>query len=1003
MADDSINTIGRYEIEREIGHGGMAVVYRAHDPQLDRVVAVKLIRKGAFPPEQLAPIMERFKREAKALARLNHPNIVKVLDYGEHEGAPYLVMEYIEGATLKDVKKPLRVETAVQLIRPIAEALDYVHSQGLLHRDVKPSNIMITKDERVILTDFGIAKWLEDDTDQATLTGTGIGIGTPEYMAPEQARGLSVDGRTDAYSLTVVFFELITGEKPYRGDTAIDILVKQASEPIPDPREFVPELNESVKRFLDRAMAKKPDGRYPAMKDYLRDLDGLRLQSMTTSTLKAKPSQMLSENTEIQAVPKSGTTTDSSVRFARTDIRKVREAAEAAEGSQPKQPSGKNPNFRMWLVPVLGILAIFAVWFGIQRQAGTPPINPTVTAAEIEPSEPQPQTSIPTIVTETDVPTLPVQAVENVNETLTALKTESPADKMAATATTKANANATPQVTLSDQQIIETATRQTTTAEEKKAVVYGTLTMLDQRLTETEIASRGSDQSLSTPVPTERPDTTATQAAQTTRIAQERTSTAAKQNLEETAIAIHQKETELAVIVAEMTLTANAALIQRAAAETEQADIAAAQIPMAATVTETAAQQEIPATITAAPTVYAPYANLKAGDIIEFGRYEQDNNLSNGTEAIEWLVLDVSNGIAMLTSVYGLDTKPFNNRYVWTTWEGSWLRQWLNSEFFESAFDSAERKLISVKTLVNDKNDSYGTSGGNPTNDSVYLLSTNEAKKYLKNGSVEVTEYAKTNGASADSNGFGQWWLRSPGFDGARFTVGTTDGSYDLYGNVLNQTNTVIRPVINLNMDYKRLNAKTDNLSQIHVGDDVILGQYEQDNNLANGEEPILWQVLDVLNDSAILISHSILDSKRYNNEWAFVSWDTCSLRKWLNSEFYESAFDPDEQSIIEQSVLSTGNNPTYGTYGGAETEDKVYVLSAKETESYVDTNYFSTAAEATKYAIAQGFIASWWQRSPGRSGRYVTTPDYWEREVSRDGLGVRPVIKIRTDLRISE
>ena len=149
MGDGSIKTIGRYEIEREIGRGGMAVVYKAFDPRLDRAVAIKLIQSGAFGSNIFGHIRERFEREAKALAKLDHPNIVKVLDYGEHEGAPYLVMDYLEGATLKEVRKPLRVETAVWLLRPIAEALDYVHRHGLLHRDVKPSNIMITKEERV--------------------------------------------------------------------------------------------------------------------------------------------------------------------------------------------------------------------------------------------------------------------------------------------------------------------------------------------------------------------------------------------------------------------------------------------------------------------------------------------------------------------------------------------------------------------------------------------------------------------------------------------------------------------------------------------------------------------------------------------------------------------------------------------------------------------------------------------------------------------------------------
>ena len=273
-------SFGRYVIQKRIGQGGMAVVYKAFDPELNRDVAIKIIRTGAFPPDTLDRAFLRFKREAKVLAQLNHANIVKVLDYGESDGAPYLVMEFLEGLTLKTVRKPMSVENAVKLIRPIVNALAYIHRQGLLHRDVKPSNIMFTEDGRVMLMDFGIAKWIESSEDQTNLTATGIGIGTPEYMAPEQGWGKTIDRRADEYALSVVFYELITGRKPFRGATPIEVLTKQAVEPFPDPRMYVPELNPSVKRFFDRALAKNPENRYATTRDFLRDLDGLGLQSI---------------------------------------------------------------------------------------------------------------------------------------------------------------------------------------------------------------------------------------------------------------------------------------------------------------------------------------------------------------------------------------------------------------------------------------------------------------------------------------------------------------------------------------------------------------------------------------------------------------------------------------------------------------------------------------------------------------------------------------------------
>lgn len=314
--------IGRYEVLRELGRGGMAVVYQARDPKLDRVVAIKLIQADAFAANIFGHIRERFEREARALARLDHPHIVRILDYGELDDAPYLVMDFLEGATLKDAKKPIPVETAVRILRPIVEALDYVHEQNLLHRDVKPSNIMITKREKPMLTDFGIAKWLDDDEDQMTLTGTGVGVGTPEYMAPEQGLGKKVDHRVDQYALAVVFYELITGRKPFQGETPFATLMKQATEPIPDPRAAVPGLSESVKRFFDRAMAKNPEDRYPNLQEFLLDFDGLALQSRAEKAAKSP----ISAGIRLQSMPATFSKTGSSVRIDAKDIQAVRDS-----------------------------------------------------------------------------------------------------------------------------------------------------------------------------------------------------------------------------------------------------------------------------------------------------------------------------------------------------------------------------------------------------------------------------------------------------------------------------------------------------------------------------------------------------------------------------------------------------------------------------------------------------------------------------------------------------
>jgi len=267
-------SLGRYHILEQLGEGGMATVYKAYDTRLERDVAVKIIRRKAFPEEQLERILKRFEREAKALARLTHPNIVGVIDYGEHEGAPYLVMPYLPGGTLKQrLGKPMPWQEAVRLLLPIAQALEYAHEHAIIHRDIKPSNILLTEKGQPMLSDFGIAKILEND-DAATLTGTGVGVGTPEYMAPEQWTG-AAGPQSDIYSLGVVLYELVTGRKPYTADTPAAILLKQASEPLPRPGQFVRDLPEAVEKALIKALARKPDDRYTDMGQFAVALDGL--------------------------------------------------------------------------------------------------------------------------------------------------------------------------------------------------------------------------------------------------------------------------------------------------------------------------------------------------------------------------------------------------------------------------------------------------------------------------------------------------------------------------------------------------------------------------------------------------------------------------------------------------------------------------------------------------------------------------------------------------------
>jgi serine/threonine protein kinase len=267
-------SIGRYHIIAELGRGGMAVVYRAYDTRLDCEVAVKFIRRDSFAPEMLEGVLQRFQREAKALAQLNHPNIVKVTDYGEHENTPYLVMPFLNGGTLKNrCGTPLPAWEAARLLLPVARALDYAHQRGILHRDVKPSNILLTDSGEPMLCDFGIARLLAAGEGQ-TLTATGVGIGTPEYMAPEQGLG-QPQPASDQYALGIVLYELLTGRRPFNADTPIAVLLKQVNDPLPPPRQYVPDLSQAAERVLFTALSKQPEHRFEDMAAFARALENL--------------------------------------------------------------------------------------------------------------------------------------------------------------------------------------------------------------------------------------------------------------------------------------------------------------------------------------------------------------------------------------------------------------------------------------------------------------------------------------------------------------------------------------------------------------------------------------------------------------------------------------------------------------------------------------------------------------------------------------------------------
>ena len=260
--------IGRYEIKAELGRGGMAIVYLARDPRTDREVAIKVLpREFLFDPQ----FHVRFEREIKTVAQLEHPAIVPIHDVGEEEGQPYFVMRYMTGGTLATWLKHGKVslQDTARIIERLAKALNYAHSRGIIHRDIKPGNILFDSNNEAFISDFGVAKLADAATN---MTGSGV-IGTPAYMSPEQAQSLNIDGRSDVYALGAIIYEMLTGHQPYKADTPMSVILKHLTEPVPEIMRNFPEFSEEVDAVIKKSMHKDPDQRYGSTIELARALN----------------------------------------------------------------------------------------------------------------------------------------------------------------------------------------------------------------------------------------------------------------------------------------------------------------------------------------------------------------------------------------------------------------------------------------------------------------------------------------------------------------------------------------------------------------------------------------------------------------------------------------------------------------------------------------------------------------------------------------------------------
>jgi len=264
--------LGRYQVEKELGKGAMGVVYQGRDPKINRVVAIKTMALAQeFDEDELAEVKQRFFREAETAGRLNHPNIVTMYDAGEEHDLAYIAMEFLKGHDLVPQSKPgqlLPLPKVLSIIARVADALDYAHAQNVVHRDIKPANLMYEPEsDQLKVTDFGIARITD-----SSRTKTGMVLGTPSYMSPEQLAGKKIDGRSDLFSLGVTLYQLSCGQLPFSGDSLAQLMFKIANEPHQDIRTVAPAIPSCVAQIIDKAMCKDETQRYQRGSEMAADL-----------------------------------------------------------------------------------------------------------------------------------------------------------------------------------------------------------------------------------------------------------------------------------------------------------------------------------------------------------------------------------------------------------------------------------------------------------------------------------------------------------------------------------------------------------------------------------------------------------------------------------------------------------------------------------------------------------------------------------------------------------
>ncbi len=1140
---------GKYFIGKVLGQGGFGVTYLGIDLSLEIKVAVKeyfpaglgvrdMSSHHVFPAVSgnnsngFEKGCEEFQSEAKILARFNSPNIVHVRDYFRENGTAYIVMDYISGDNLsEEIEKNGKMpwNRVLTLFNPLILELNKLHKKNLIHRDIKPDNLKIAKDEdgseHLVLLDFGAARRFVSEK----ITNTYTALVSPGYAPLEQYTQRSHQGPfTDVYAICATMYAALTGTAPA---SALDRITGEAEIQQFNPSES--DVPESVNKALMHGLELKSADRTSTMHKLYEEINE-KEDSADDFTVNA-------EKTDIPGIlPASGQTmsSDSVIRINKSEpnsskidtvvLHEEEQKNESADRiSSEKSDSGNKLSSGKMIAGILLIAAcVFLIFIykgtrkpDIPNKTSTQSVSATIQPETVETvtqtsgiwtDQSETKSTIDKNQTETAEAirqsTSMVQATQTAEKCLQQTATQAEASirqtetaeairRSTSTAEVQATQTAEKSVQITATQA-EASIRQTETAEanrrststaevqatqaaEKSLQQTATQAKASIRQTETAEAilrSTSTAEIQATQTAEKSVQQTATQAAASIRQTEtaeailRSTSTAeiqatqtAEKSMQQTATqaaaSVRQTETVEAIIkqptyavqtqaartatksavYAEQTATQSIifsyqtgtveAIIQHSANTELTKTAQSATIEARLMQTEQAKADEIKASIIKQTKTPAPEAlvtvlpspmqkgilsmkpeDISPGDIVTFGSYEQDNNLNNGTEPIEWQVLDIHENKALLISRYGLEEKKYNEGFISVTWAESTLRKWLNVDFYTNAFNIDEQNHIVLSDNENSGSPTHNAEGGVRTADNIFILSYDEANQYFhtdKERCCFVTEYAKAEGAFiSDSNQTSWWWLRTPGANNYLAQTVSIYGWINDFGSYVNAAYNVVRPALWVSLPNDELSNK-NNGSDSFIDDRITFGHYEQDNNHENGSEPIEWLVLYKNFDRVLLLSKYGLVGKMYNDSKTDVTWETCSLRKWLNESFYNDAFNNFEKEQIIQVVNRNDDNISFGVSGGSRTEDRIFLLSIDEVENYLEENE-NRQCEGTAYAGENNIYVDeesgnswWWLRSPGASAdrAVIILPDgeifLSGDEIDNDNGMVRPALWI--------